>query len=195
MKKTFTKEYYLANRGCYERSKMLNLVENNAHETIEDFLNWDIPIKDKFFFVRSYCNLTLRDKQDMALMCAKVSLVIYENKYPNDSRIRDCINATELYLKGKISIEEFKEKKNAADAAAAAYDAAADAAAAAADAAAYAAAADAAAYDAAADAAAYAAAAAADAADAAAWAADKCNHTKILLNALKDFCENLPISE
>jgi hypothetical protein len=206
MKKTFTKDFYLSHRGCYEFNKMFNLVVNNPHETIEDFLNWDISIKDKFYFLFNYCNLTLRNQQDMALMCAKIVLPIYEKQFPNDSRVMECIHATELFLNGEITHEQLIEKREAA------YDAAANAAAnayvdaAAADAAysaAAAAAADAANAAAAADAAYSAAAAAADAAadaayvaayvaDAADAAADADEYTDGLLNAVKEFCKKLP---
>jgi hypothetical protein len=195
MKKTFTKDFYLSHRGCYEFNKMFNLVVNNPHETIEDFLNWDISIKDKFFFLFNYCNLTLRNKQDMALLCAKVVLLVYEKQFPNDSRVMECIHATELFLNGEITHEQLIEKRAAADDAA---DAAAYAVAnAAANAAAYAAYAYAAAdvANAAAYAAAYAAANAAYAyVYAAAYAAANAayEYTDGLLNAVKEFCKKLP---
>jgi len=188
----YNKEYFLTHRGCYSAEKMAGLCDNNPHSNIQEFLNWDISIKDKFYFVRNYTELTIKQKQLFALMCAKVSLEIYENKYPNDKRVRECIEATEQFLDGKITKEDLLIKRNAAaDADAAAY------------AAAYAAAADAAAAYAAADAAVYAAAYAADAdaavyaaayaADAAAYAADAATYApkyiNNLLNALKEFCK------
>jgi hypothetical protein len=79
-------------------------------------------------------------------------LPIFEKKYPNDKRVRECIETLRRYAKGKATIKEVREaRRSAADAAYAAADADADAAYAAAAAAAYAAA------DADADAAAYAA--------------------------------------
>jgi hypothetical protein len=117
MKKTFTKDFYLSHRGCYDFNKMFNLVDNNPHETIEDFLNWNISINDKFFFLFNYCNLTLRNKQDMALMCAKIVLPVYEKEFPNDSRVMECIHATELFLNGEITLEQLREKREAANAA------------------------------------------------------------------------------
>jgi hypothetical protein len=160
---------------------MFNLVVNNPHETIEDFLNWDISIKDKFFFLFNYCNLTLRNKLDMALMCAKIVLPVYEKEFPNDSRVTECIHATELFLNGEITLEQLREKRAAADAA---YDAAN------ADAAAYAAYAAYAANAAAAYA--YVYAANAYAAYAAANAANADEYTDGLLNAVKEFCKKLP---
>jgi len=101
-------------------------------------------------------------------------LPIFESRFPNDNRVRNCIQSIRDFINGKITKEELITIRKAAYAAAyAATYAATDAAAyAATDDAAYAAAyaADAAAY-AAAYATAYAAAHAADAADAAAYAA------------------------
>ena len=95
----------------------------------------------------------------VACDCAELVLPIYEKKYPDDKRVRNCIEVTREWANGKATIEEVRQARRAAYAAAdAAYAAAAAAAA-------YAAA------DAAAAAAAYAAAAAADAAYAAADAA------------------------
>lgn len=102
MIKSFDKAYFLSHRGCYEIEKMKKLVNSNSHTTIEDFLNWPIPLKDKFFFVNRYTDLTPNQKQNLSLMCAKISLEIYENKYPNDMKLRNCIIATEQSIKGKI---------------------------------------------------------------------------------------------
>jgi hypothetical protein len=64
----------------------------------------------------------------VALAIARSVLVIYEKNYPNDMRVRECLDATELYLKGKISSSFLRKKRDAAYAAAyAAYAYAADA--------------------------------------------------------------------
>jgi immunity protein Imm5 of predicted polymorphic toxin system len=183
MLKQFTAGYYLSHRGCYSAEKMQGLVDANPHTTIQDFLSWPISLKDKFYFVRNYTELTIKDKQELALMCAKVSLKIYEAKYPNDKRVSDCIDGIQLFIDGSIIRDELMTLRNAAAAAADAAAAAYADAAAAADAAAYA--------DAAAAAAAAAAAYAADAAADAAYAADADanTHTNNLLNALRQFCE------
>ena len=101
----------------------------------------------------------------VACDCAELVLPIYEKKYPDDKRVRNCIEVTRKWANGKATIEEVRQARRAADAAYAAAYAAAAAAAYAAYAAADAAYAAYAAADAAAAAAAYAAAdaAAADA--------------------------------
>jgi len=140
-------------------------------------------IDDAIWALRATTKCSKKVYQQVALFCAESSLGIYEKQYPDDSRVRDCIEATKKYINNEIELDEllkFRPAYTAADAADAyAADAAADAAAActAAAAAAYAAAAyadyAAAAYADAADAytAAYAAAYACAAACTAAYAA------------------------
>ena len=108
------------------------------------------------------------------MWCAEQVLDIYEKEYPDDRRVRECLEGIRKYQRGEISKEDLAiliradadAADNAADAAVyAAADAAADAAVYAADAAVYAA--DAAAADAYVYAAAYAADAAVYADDAA----------------------------
>jgi hypothetical protein len=57
-------------------------------------------------------------------------LPIFEKKYPNDKRVRECIETLRRYAKGKATIKEVREARRSAYAADAyAYDAYADAAA------------------------------------------------------------------
>jgi hypothetical protein len=176
MKKTFTKDYIIQNKGCYDLEQVEKIkCINDKKITLKQLFN-DLPIKDFSWFLVRKCELTTLEKQFFALHCAKQVLPIYEAKNPNDKRVSECIEATERYLNGKISIDELMDKRSAAAYAAdaASYASyAADAASYASYAATAATAADAAAYaDDAADAA-YAADAsyAAYAADAAAYAA------------------------
>jgi hypothetical protein len=157
MKKSFTKEYILENKGCYSVDQVLELPFGKTDKITINGLFKALPIKDFSWFLVRKCELTLTEKRLFALHCAKQVLPIFENKYPNDSRVRDCIDAAERYLNGNETLENLKVFRASASAAAAAADAA--------YAAAYAA--DAYAADAAAAAAddAYAAAYAADAAD------------------------------
>lgn len=52
--------------------------------------------------------------QRWAVKCAESVLHIYESEYPNDTRVRDCINATTQYLDGKIGLDELVSKREAA---------------------------------------------------------------------------------
>jgi hypothetical protein len=175
MKKVFSKLEGLENRGCYSIRKALSLsfMQKDSF-TIEELVNSEIPLTDKYWFVLKKCSLTVKQKKQIAVDIAEIVLPLYEAQYPSDKRVRDCIETTKLFLAGHVSLDQLLFKcQAAADAASDAADAAAYAAYDAADAAAYAAydAADAAAYAAydAADAAAYAAY---DAADDAYYAAD-----------------------
>ena len=173
MKTKFTKEYVLANKGCYSEEQVNGLPFDRKNEITIEKLHKVLPIKDFSWFLVRKCELTLEQKRRFALHCAKQVLPIFEKKYPNDNRVRVCIEATEGYLNGTVTREELSRARYAA--AAAAADAATDAAT------------DAAAAAAAADAAAYAAAAAADAAAAAADAADDAAaYSKSILKFVKD---------
>ncbi len=68
------------------------------------------------------------NQKSISLACADIAesvLHIYEKRYPNDKRPRDCIEAVRLYANGNITRETLLERRK--DAAAAAYAAAYDA--------------------------------------------------------------------
>jgi len=175
MKKEFTKKYIIDNKGCYDINQVNSLsFINNTEITILDIINSEMPTKDKIWFLFKKSDLTLDQKKELSYLLAENVSHIYNERYPSDNRVKDCIKAIKDFNNNPITKEKLLEfRRAAADAADAAADTAdaayaADAADAAADTAdaAYAADAADAAY-----AAAYAAAAAAYAADAAAYAA------------------------
>ena len=51
--------------------------------------------------------------------CAALSLKYYEAEYPDDKRVRECINTCRRYAKGEATDEELKEANYAANYAAA----------------------------------------------------------------------------
>jgi hypothetical protein len=53
-----------------------------------------------------------------ALFCAKECVNNYNKKYPNDTRVSDCIKAVEDYLDGKITIDKLNAAASAARSAA-----------------------------------------------------------------------------
>ena len=155
MKSVFTPKYVMDNRGCYseEQAEKLSFIKQNEI-TIADIMNSEIPMKDKRWWFINACEMTTKNRIDLALILARVVLPIYENKYPNDKRVRECLDAIDDFNAGKITRDDLLAKRRDAAYAAVAADADADAdAAAAAYAVAY-------------------GAYAADAADAAAYAAD-----------------------
>ncbi len=89
MKKIFTPQSIFDNKGCYSKEQVEKLSFIAQPEiTIQNIANSEIPLKDKFWFVRNKCELTLNQKRLLAIGCAKAVLSIYENKYPNDNRDR-----------------------------------------------------------------------------------------------------------
>ena len=52
-----------------------------------------------------------------ALFCAKQCVENYNKKYPDDKRVSECIRITELYLYGKVSLEELSAAWSAESAA------------------------------------------------------------------------------
>ena len=119
MKKSFTKEYILENRGCYSTDQVLALPFSKSDKITINALFKVLPIKDFSWFLVRKCKLTLAEKRLFALHGAKQVLPIFENKYPNDSRVRDCIEATERFLNDNETLENLKVFR---DAAYAAYD-------------------------------------------------------------------------
>jgi hypothetical protein len=187
MKKIFTVEFMQLNCGCYKPDKLASCSFMKQETiTLESIIKSEIPLKDKFWFICKKV-VSKEQNQQIAISVAEIVLPIYEKRYLNDIRVRECIEAAKQFIAGHISIEELNKKRRAAayaaDAAAAYVDAAY-----AADAAAAAAAYVDAAYAAYVDAAyaADAAAAAADAADAA--VATATNISQQLLDFLIDFC-------
>ena len=115
MKTEFTREFMTSNRSCYSRDEMLNVKcvkDNNI--TLENLFN-DLPIKDFCWFFIRKSELTTEQKQRFALHCAKSVLHIYEKEYPNDNRVRECLEVNELYLDGKATIEDLILKRNDSD--------------------------------------------------------------------------------
>ncbi|MFA5935032.1 MAG: putative immunity protein [Candidatus Paceibacterota bacterium] len=125
MKTQFTHLELLANKGCYSKERALQFCQDRPEiVTIKEILESEISIKDKRWFVYNACELSLNEKKKLALKLAWIVLPIYETKYPNDFRVKECLQATEDFYGGKISIEKLKVKRNAAATAAAYADAA-----------------------------------------------------------------------
>jgi hypothetical protein len=191
MKTLFTKDKILQNVGCYSKEDAVKILKDKTKFTIDEILSFDIPLKDKAWFICKRCEFTDTAFRKLVIGCAWIVLPIYEAKYPENKALREAIKAAEQYLAGTIGIDVLRQKR--ADAHADAHAAATDAANAATDAANAASAAAYAATDAAsysadyASNAAYAADYAANAAYAAAYAADAVNYQDLLLQFFKSF--------
>ena len=67
--------------------------------------------------------LPLQAAQWFALDCAKLVLYAFEEQYPSDKRVSNCIEVVESYLNGKSTLEELSSAADAACDAAEAADA------------------------------------------------------------------------
>ena len=130
MKSVFTPKYVMDNRGCYseEQAEKLSFIKQNEI-TIADIMNSEIPMKDKRWWFINACEMTTKNRIDLALILARVVLPIYENKYPNDKRVRECLDAIDDFNAGKITRDDLLAKRRDAAYAADAADAAGTAAA------------------------------------------------------------------
>ena len=113
MKKQFTKQSILDNRGCYspEQVEKLSFI-NKDNISIHDIINSEIKLNDKFWFLRNKTNLTLDNKKQLTLILAEVVLEIYNKKYPDDKRIANCIQGIKDFNANIISREEFNVLRN-----------------------------------------------------------------------------------
>ena len=120
MKNSFTKEEMIKGKGCYSLKQLMALPFMEKEKiTLEDVLRSSISLHDKRWMVWNNCELSLKEKKKLALQLVWMVLPIYEEKYPGDLRVRECLEAIESFNKGSIAEEELKEKRRAAYAAAA----------------------------------------------------------------------------
>jgi len=123
MKIIFSKLELIKGRGCYDTKRINELFPTEKEIYIREILSVEsVNIKDKRWFVYNSCELTLAEKKELCIILAYIVLPIYEEKYQNDLRPRECLDAIQLFKDGKITLNELKEKRN--DAADAAYAAA-----------------------------------------------------------------------
>jgi hypothetical protein len=112
MKKEFTKEAFLESiEFCVLNDMRYHLfLKDKQKETILDILNSPLPLKYRRWIGFNCSDLSLDDKKELVLKFAWVILPIYEEAYPEDKRLRDCLMAIEDYNTQKITLEELKPK-------------------------------------------------------------------------------------
>ena len=109
MKTEFTKDYILENRIYYTIEEMEKLpFINNESITLQDLFE-SLTTEHFLWFLTRKCELTALEKEKLALHCAKEVLPIFESEFPNDNRVRMCIEATEKFINGEISSEELSD--------------------------------------------------------------------------------------
>ena len=81
-------------------------------------------IVDAIWALRATTECGKETCQSVAIFCAEESLPYFEKQHPNDSRVRDCIEAAKKYISREIGYDELIKCRSAARAAAeAAYGA------------------------------------------------------------------------
>lgn len=83
--------------GCYSSDTEL-LSTYPSKFTIQDVLNSNTPLRDKFWFVRNNCQLSGDQYRKLAIEVATIVLPIYEAKYPENKAPRLAIQAACLIL-------------------------------------------------------------------------------------------------
>ncbi|MGH1438237.1 MAG: putative immunity protein [Lewinella sp.] len=104
MKKVFSKKYIMDNRGCYSKTDVEKIPCINEKITLKK-LYAQLPYNDFVWFFSKQCGLTSKQLSCFALGCANLAMQIFEKDSQNDNSVRDCIEKTELYLKGQCSLE------------------------------------------------------------------------------------------
>src|ERR1017187_4078614 len=105
MKKEFTESFIQSNRGCYDREEMESKVlKSRKTITLKEFLDEDIPLKDKYWFICKKL-LSKEENQQLCIGVTEIVLEIFEKKYPNDKRPREAIQAAKDYLNEVIDID------------------------------------------------------------------------------------------
>lgn len=111
MKKEFTKEYIIKNRGCYGLSEVKKLpFINNEPITIVDIFN-NIPISDFVWFLSFNCELNAEQKFNISIaLIKKLQKQIIKERTYTFSRFIDCDEIIQMLRFGMdTSTQHFHE--------------------------------------------------------------------------------------
>jgi hypothetical protein len=116
MKTEFSRQYLIDYCGCYneEPGKIEGLLGDRTSVILEEILESEISLKDKAWFVAHSCELSNSEVKQLLLKLTRIVLPIFEEEYPDDTRVRECLIATEGFLNGTVTEEEFNKKKSEA---------------------------------------------------------------------------------
>lgn len=110
MKKTFTKSYIMAHRGCCPKWEISQLsFINDKPITIETILASEARLQDKAWFVVEDCALTAKQQRKIAYGLALMVLPIFERKYPNEKCIGKVLKAIKDYESDRITRKQLKD--------------------------------------------------------------------------------------
>jgi hypothetical protein len=91
--KKYTVANIMALRPCYDRSKVEHLIGDG--KTAAEIAELNVDVADKIWCLIGL--LPEREQRLFACACAMDVLPIYEREYPNDLRVRNCIEAARNY--------------------------------------------------------------------------------------------------
>jgi len=116
MQQIFTTQFMIDNGGCYIREDKLFscsfMQDKNKDITLRSIVESEIPLKDKYWFVCKKL-ATKEENQQIAIRVSEIVLPIFENKYPNDKRPREAIEAAKAFIAGHINLKELIKIRNA----------------------------------------------------------------------------------
>jgi hypothetical protein len=108
----FTRAFMRKHRGCYiiKQLNQCSFMQGSGPITLEAILSSEIPLEDKFWFV---CKKLAKRKQNQQIIIttAEMVLPIYERRYPDDARVRRCMEAAKKYLNGEIELDELRVRR------------------------------------------------------------------------------------
>ena len=102
----------------YDRSFIKQLFNGRESLNTQDILELAIPTEDKMWAFLRPEFLSEKSMRLFAANCAEHVLNYFEDKYPEDTRPREAIQAARDFAEGKIGIEELEVAREAAWAAA-----------------------------------------------------------------------------
>lgn len=98
-------EYIRTLNPCEEGIENFETQYPNFEGTIVDILKLDnVPFDDKVWLATKVVDL--KTLQLWSVECAESVLHIYEKEFPNDKRVRECLEVTRKVINGELPVED-----------------------------------------------------------------------------------------
>jgi hypothetical protein len=114
--KTVTINAVLRWKPCpkYDKSALRKLAGRKKRMSGIQILALKIPVADRFWAILRHGFLSDKDLRLFACDCAEHVLGIFEAKYPEDKRPRDCIATARRFASGEATEQELAAARDAA---------------------------------------------------------------------------------
>lgn len=124
MKKEFTyrelmfeTKYYLKEaineNGCDLKEEIIEIFGVFESISLIDILNSNIMLNNQIWFIFNSCGLTLQEKTNLCCLLAEAVIPIYNNAFPDDDRVNNCMKAIKDFDNNLITKEELRKFRNA----------------------------------------------------------------------------------